>query len=300
MSGLVPLDRLSGLLERFRVQVQLFHAGALCGVTHFDASEGFGYLHVLRRGELTVTHPGAKRVSGLPARQHHSEPTLLLYPAPITHRFHNPPAEGADFTCARLRFHGGAAHPLAMAMPSLIAVPLRQVQGLAPALGLLFDETERVQCGQRLLADRLFEVVLIQLLRWLLDHPQASGVHAGLMQGLGDPRLARALVALHDQPGEPWSLARMAACAGMSRTVFARTFREVVGQTPADYLTGWRMAIAQSRLREGWPIKQLADELGYANPSALSRAFAARVGLSPRDWLAQQLPAASPGRSWRA
>jgi AraC-like DNA-binding protein len=73
----------------------------------------------------------------------------------------------------------------------------------------------------------------------------------------------------------------------MSRTAFANTFRAVVGQTPADYLSGWRIALAQSRLREGRPIKILAEELGYANPSALSRAFAAKVGMSPRDWLAK-------------
>jgi len=71
----------------------------------------------------------------------------------------------------------------------------------------------------------------------------------------------------------------------MSRTVFANTFREVVGQTPADYLTDWRILLAQSRLRQGQSIKLLAEELGYANPSALSRVFAARTGQSPRDWL---------------
>jgi AraC-like DNA-binding protein len=62
----------------------------------------------------------------------------------------------------------------------------------------------------------------------------------------------------------------------------------VLNQTPADYLADWRMALAQSRLREGRPIKQLAQELGYANPSALTRAFTARLGLSPRDWLKAQ------------
>jgi len=158
-------------------------------------------------------------------------------------------------------------------------------KGLDAALSLLFAETDRVRCGQRLLADRLFEVVLLQLLRWLLDHPQEAGIQPGLITGLSDPRLARALVAVHESPGAPWSLERMAASAGMSRTAFANAFRDVVGQTPADYLTDWRMALAQARLREGRPLKALAEELGYANASALSRAFAARTGLSPREWL---------------
>jgi AraC-like DNA-binding protein len=281
-----PVDRLHSLLARFRVSAQLFHTGALCGLTHFDASEGHGYLHVLRRGELEVRHPGSRGGPGLlPKLLRLAEPTLLLYPRAVTHQFHNPPREGADFTCAKLAFEGGAFNPLARALPALIAVPLSTVSGLDASLALLFAETDRVRCGQRLLADRLFEVVLLQLMRWLLDHPQEAGIQPGLITGLSDPRLARALVAMHEAPGEAWPLERMAECAGMSRTVFATTFKQVLGQTPADYLTDWRIMLAQSRLRAGQPIKALAHELGYANPSALSRVFAARVGAAPRDWL---------------
>lgn len=282
MQAALPIDRLSGILERFRVHAQLHHSGALCGLNHFDACEGHGYLHVLRRGQLEVSHLGARDV---PQSMRFDEPTLLLYPRPFTHRFHNPPLEGSDFTCAQLSFDGGSENPLARALPPLIALPLARVPGLDAALELLFAETDRVRCGQRLLADRLFEVVVIQLLRWLLDHPQQAGVRLGLITGMSDPRLARALAAMHDSPGATWTLERMAERAGMSRTSFANTFRERVGQTPADYLTGWRIALAQSRLREGRPIKALTEELGYANPSALSRAFTSKVGMSPREWM---------------
>ena len=279
-----PFDRLSGILERFRLRARLHHAGALCGLHHFDAGEGHGYLHVLRRGQPAVSHPGAREV---PQALHFEQPTLLLYPRPFTHHFHTPPDEGADFTCARLDFEGGAEHPLARALPPLIALPLARVEGLGLALELLFAETDRPRCGHRLLVDRIFEVVVIQLLRWLLDHPQEAGVRPGFVTGMAHPGLARALIAMHDAPGEGWTLARLAACAGMSRTAFAVTFRDVVGQTPADYLSDWRVALAQTRLRAGQPVKAMAEELGYAHPSALSRAFGARVGMSPRQWLAQ-------------
>ncbi len=282
MSAKPPIDRLSTLLERFRVQAHLLHSGVLCGLHRYGGSTGPGYLHVLRRGTMEVRHP---KGSGLPERLKLSQPTLLLYPRGTSHRFHNPPREGADFTCATLHFDGGGRHPLVRALPPLVVLPLAQVDGLDAALALLFAETERVRCGHRLLADRLFDVVWVQLLRWMLDHPAQAGISPGLIAGLSDPRLARALTAWHDAPHAPWTLASLAREAGMSRSAFAATFRAVVGQTPAEYMTDWRLALAQARLREGEPIKRLAPALGYANPSALSRVFTARIGMSPRAWL---------------
>jgi len=276
------MDRLSNLLERFRIRAHLFHQGALCGVTLFDATPGRGFLHVLRRGELVVTH---RSRSGVARRVKVDEPSLLFYPRPLAHHFHNAPDEGCDFVCASLDFDGGASHPLARALPSMVVLPLRAVSGLEQSLSLLFAETEQVRCGHRLLADRLFEVVLLQLLRWLIDHPDHAELPPGLLTGLADPRLARALVALHEQPGHAWGLQRMAQQAGMSRSAFAARFRTVVGQTPADYLTHWRLAITQSQLREGRSVKAIALSLGYANATALSRVFAQKVGLSPRAWL---------------
>jgi len=279
-----PIDRLSALLDRFRVRTRLFHAGPLCGVTAFSAEPGRGFLHVLRRGELELTHPGA---TGPHKRMRITEPTLLFYPRPVAHAFHNPPRDGSDFVCATLEFDGGERHPLVRALPPLIALPLARVDGLEQALALLFSETERVRCGQRVLADRLFEVVLIQLLRWVVDHPAESGVQNGLVAGLSDLRLARALAALHARPGHGWTLEEMAQEAGMSRSAFAAAFRTVVGQTPAGYLTEWRLSLAQARLRAGEPLKIVSEELGYANPSAFTRVFRAQVGLPPRAWLAQ-------------
>lgn len=283
MTTALPLDRLSPLFERFRVRASLFHAGPLCGVTQFDAQPGRGFLHVMRRGEMEVRHAAA---TGLVQRVQVTEPSLVFYPRPLAHDFHNAPAEGADFICATLDFDAG--HPLVQALPPLVLLPLARVQGISATLGLLFSEAEQVRCGQRLLADRLFEVLLLQLLRWMLDQPDAP-LPLGLMRGLSEPALARALTAVHAEPGRAWSLAAMAAQAGLSRSRFAVAFREALGQTPADYLADWRLAIARRELRAGRPLKLLAAELGYANASALSRLFVQKHGgLSPRAWLHRQ------------
>lgn len=277
------IDRLSSLLERFRVRAHLFHTGPLCGTTHFAAKPGRGFLHVLRHGEMVVTHSAR---AGVPRKLVVKEPSLLFYPRPLAHDFHNAPTEGSDFVCATLDFDGGEAHPLVRALPALIRLPLHAVEGLEQSLALLFAETTRVLCGHRLLADRMFDVVLIQLLRWLLDHPQEAELPAGLLTGLGDQKLARVLVAMHERPGEPWPLEDMAREAGLSRSAFAQHFKARVGTTPADYLASWRLSIAQAELRKGASVKAIAASLGYANASALSRVFAQRVGISPREWLA--------------
>lgn len=283
MSTATPLDRLSPLFDRFRVKASLFHTGPLCGVTHFDAQPGRGFLHVMRHGEMEVRHASD---TGLVQRLQVREPSLVFYPRPLAHDFHNAPAEGSDFVCATLDFEAG--HPLVQALPPLVLLPLSQVPPIAATLDLLFGEAEQVRCGQRLLAERLFELLLLQLLRWMLDQPE-SPLPLGLMRGLSEPGLARALTAVHDQPGRSWSLAEMASEAGMSRSRFAAAFRDALGQTPADYLADWRLAIARRELRAGKPLKLLAAELGYANASALSRLFVQKHGgLSPRAWLQAQ------------
>jgi len=283
-AALPTVDRLSSLLERFRVRAHLFHAGALCGVTHFAAQPGRAFLHVLRRGDMVVTH---RARSGAPRRIKLAEPTLLFYPRPLVHDFHNAPSEGADFVCATLDFDGGIRHPLVQALPPMVVLPISRVEGIEQTLALLFAETARVRCGQRLLADRLFEVLLLQMLRWLLDHPDEVGVLDGLLSGLSHPRLACALTAVHERPGQAWSLDAMAREAGMSRSAFAAEFKAVVGTPPAEYLLRWRVSIAQSSLRDGASVKSVADTLGYASAAAFSRAFAQIAGASPRAWLSR-------------
>lgn len=279
------IDRLSALLERFRVRARLFHTGPLCGSTHFDARPGRAFLHVLRRGEMVVTH---RARSGVERRLELREPTLLFYPAPLEHEFHNTPREGSDFVCATLDFEGGTSHPIVQALPPLVALPLRAVPGIEQSLQLLFAETERVRCGQRLLADPLFEVLLIQLLRWLLDHPETAQVKPGLLSGLSHPKLARALTAMHEHPGQGASLDALARAAGMSRSAFAVAFRDSLGTTPAQYLIELRVRLGQSMLLGGASVKAVSDELGYANASSFSRAFARACGCSPRDWLKRE------------
>lgn len=283
---MADLDRLSAVLEQFPVRAGLFHQGALCGSSLFEVQTGRGFLHVLRKGTVTVVHEPRP---GVPTRLVVDRPSLLFYPRALRHEFMVAPAEGADFTCATVSFAGGDTHPIARALPPLLVVSLDELAGLQSTLALLFDETEHVRCGSRLLADRLFEVVLLQLLRWLLDQGIAS---AGLVAGLGDRRLARALTAIHEAPAEAWTLDRLARTAGMSRSAFAARFHAVLDTTPGEYLAEWRLARATLLLRQGRPLSAVAGEVGYSSHAALSRAFRQRRGVPPREWLRAEAVAA--------
>ncbi|MBD1589186.1 AraC family transcriptional regulator [Pseudomonas typographi] len=274
------VDRLESLFDRFSVTAEAFHAGPLCGINDLTA-EGTGQLHLVRWGEADVVNEGklAVRVR---------EPSLLLYPRPLAHRFITDEVRGADFACANLKFGGGPSHPIAAALPAFMCLPLSKIEGAEGVLALLFDEAFTKRCARQAMLDRLFEVLLIQILRHLMEHGHAK---AGLLAGLSHPRLRHALVAMHEHPEKEWMLETLASAAGMSRTVFANTFHEVVGVTPGQYLQSWRISLTQLAIHRGQPLKLIADEVGYSSEAALSRAFKAQIGRSPREWKRAQAQA---------
>jgi len=268
-------DRLAALMVHFPVTAQVFNAGALCGINTLESKGDLGQLHLVRSGAVQVQYDRAPL--------HVDRPSLLLFPRPLSRRFITDPEQGADMVCANLSFEGGASNPIASALPDVVCLPLDDIAGAGPVLSLLFEEAFEQRCGRVALVERLFEVVMIQVLRQLMERGEVMG---GLLSGLSHARLRNALVAIHEAPEQDWTLDELANAAGISRSVFAMTFREVVGTTPGQYLQGWRVRLAQKALRRGRPLKVIATEVGYGSEAALSRAFKAQTGQSPRRWKA--------------
>ncbi|MES2181301.1 MAG: AraC family transcriptional regulator [Pseudomonadota bacterium] len=266
-------DRLAGFLSQHQLSARMFFTGTLCKDIAFDEKMGGGFLHLIRRGKLEVhssIHPSVFI----------EEPSLLLYPKSAKHQF---VFDGdVDLTCAIIDIDGNSGSLLVNALPSMMLMPLNQIPTLAHTLVLLFAEAEQEFCGRQAAIDRLFEYLLIQLLRYILDNNQTS---IGLLAGLGNVKLAKAICAMHNDPSSHWSLESLADTAGMSRARFAVQFRETVGTTPIDHLTKYRIAMAQSLLKKGKSVGLVANEVGYSNASVLNRVFKAQVGLSPKAWL---------------
>lgn len=252
----------------------MFYSGRLCGISP-DLDEQAGYLHVLRKGTLTVTHPHARQLVI-------DTPSILFFPRPHLHRLHGPEQQGAELVCATIEFGAGMLNPLIASLPEPLVLPLDALAELAPTLELLFTEAFAKSPGRQAALDRLFEYLFVLLIRSAMN---ARLIDSGILIGLSDSRLSRAIEAMHQHPGTSWSLEQLAQRAGMSRARFAAYFRQVVGMTPFDYLTDWRLGVAQTMLRKGNSLKLIASAVGYANATALTRVFTQRVGISPSEWL---------------
>jgi len=269
------MDRLTTLLNRFSLHAGVFYTGNICGIHDFQQDSVRGHLHLIRRGPVQV----------IGVRQENftiDKPTLLFLPRPETHRLVADERSGADVVCGTVQFGGGTSNPITASLPAVVLVTLQHLHGAEALLGLMFDEAFAEQDGRQAVLDRLCEVLIVHLLRYCVAHNLTQG---GTLAGLADARLAKALTAMHQAPASVWSLPDMAALAGMSRARFAVHFHQVTGETPADYLAGWRVMLAQGLLKRGRPLKHVADEVGYGSASALARAFQRKLGCSPGAWL---------------
>jgi AraC-like DNA-binding protein len=99
---------------------------------------------------------------------------------------------------------------------------------------------------------------------------------------MGDPVIGRALRLLHEHPAHPWTVASLAAKAGISRAALARSFTELVGVPPMTYLREWRLTLAADLLRDpATTLDAVARQVGYGNGFALSTAFKRLRGPEP-------------------
>ncbi len=184
---------------------------------------------------------------------------------------------------------GGAFQIEPVNAPLLLAllpgtIHIRAAEGDTDRLGgvidLIMAECAGDRPGRDMVLERLLEVMLIECLRWRGIGGEA--LPAGLLAGMRDPALARALRAIHADVRAGWTVAGLAGLAGMSRSAFAVRFAETLGCAPIEYVARWRMALAQDALsRGGRSLDRLADEIGYESASAFSTAFRRRVGCSP-------------------
>ncbi len=265
------MDILAPLFSRFNLSASVFYSGLLCQSTPFAPQPGLGYLHVLREGTVTVAAPDG-------TSQDITEPSLLFYPRPCAHQFNVDTQRGAKLVCAMIDFGVSAGNPVISTLPDALIIRLSDMPEADPLLTLMFAEAFAEAPGRQVAIDRLMEYFLILLFRHVIN---AKLVGASVLAGLADPRLKKALFAMHERPEFDWTIEKLANQAGMSRARFSAHFRETTGMTPMGYLTEWRICLAQTLLKKGKSLKLIASTVGYASAIGLRRAFVRCTGMSP-------------------
>jgi AraC-like DNA-binding protein len=195
-----------------------------------------------------------------------------------------------------LSFDDTAAALLLDRLPpvSRIAAGSPQASVVAPALQLLAAETAGTAStapGSAVMRKQLTCILFIQVLRALLETGETPGdapgdasgpASPGWLAALRDPQIGAALTLIHQDPARRWTVAELAAAAGLSRSSFALRFRTLVGLPPLDYLVRWRIQLAARALRStDRTVAAIGASLGYSSESAFSNAFKRVRGQPP-------------------
>ena len=176
--------------------------------------------------------------------------------------------------------------PLKRLLPELILIRADQAQSLAlhATLQLLASEMAEPAPGSEVMVNRLADILFIQCVRAHIASSSET-CKSRLLRATFDPKIGQALKAMHERVENPWTVETLAGAAGMSRSAFALRFKELLGETPLEYLTNWRMYKASGLLQEnGGKLFEVAKSVGYDSDAAFSKAFKRVLGMAPKEY----------------
>ena len=190
------------------------------------------------------------------------------------------------FVCGYLALNRAAFRPLLQSLPRVVRIPI----GDGPAAAMLRElfqagvrESAALRPGGSSVLAKVAELLFVEALRRHAERlPPGDG---GWLAGVRDPHVGRALGLLHAEPGRAWTVDELARESALSRSALAERFAGLVGESPMQYLTRWRLALAAQMLRAGREtIARIAARSGYESEAAFSRAFKREFGAPPASW----------------
>ena len=173
---------------------------------------------------------------------------------------------------------GGGSNPMVAALPDSVEFNLFDDAESTALVALMQSEILEQRCGVDCVINRLGEVLIVRILRAQIE---AGSAQSGVLAGLADPRLSRAIVAIHDQPGKSWRNEELAQVAGLSLSHFAEKFLNAVGEPPASYLRRWRLTLARQDVIKGDRVDAVSRRYGYTSAEGFARAFKKHFGENP-------------------
>ncbi|MBI4005973.1 MAG: AraC family transcriptional regulator [Gammaproteobacteria bacterium] len=286
-------DALSLILRRLRLRAEVFLHADFCGTWAVDTSgqrkvpfhligRGNGWLHtddsdqpyLLTAGDFVVFPHDDRHVISNSAT-----PPL----ASVINQPPEPNAEGpiTSLLCGYFEFQTKAVWPLLNELPGVIVLDLKETGRLGNTYSLIqqiISELELQLAGVDAAVNQLAYVLFIHVLR----AEMSRGLERGLLNALTDPKIGRVLNQIHANPGDDWTVARLAKACGMSRSNFTSRFNQLVGMTPMRYVTEWRMQEAIELLQTtNLSIAMIAERCGYLSEVSFRKAFRSVIGEPP-------------------
>ena len=191
----------------------------------------------------------------------------------------------AKLVCGFLACDARPFNPLLENLPPVIKAgdPESDTGWLGHFAGFAMTETAGGRAGGESVLAKLSELMFIEVVRRYLEALPPE--QAGWLAGLRDPFVGKALSLLHGAPAFSWTIEELAKQVGLSRSVLAERFTNLVGTPPLHYLAKWRMQIAMGILSGGNSnVASVAAEIGYESEAAFSRAFKKMMGIPPSTW----------------
>jgi len=188
------------------------------------------------------------------------------------------------------------ATPILATLPPLLRIRPeadQAVPSLLENIQFVAREVETNRPGSEIVLLRMADVMFVQILRaYLARMPEDGG---GFLGALRDSSTAAALGLMHRRSEEPWTVASLAEEVGLSRSVFAARFTQLVGEPPLAYLTRLRMQRAATLLRSGATLATASRMTGYASEASFSHAFRQWAGVAPGEFRKNSAAAVGQG-----
>lgn len=273
----LPKERIRDLWETETGLAFIQRQRIVDGLWESPGSEPTGLYHVVVHASdcrLTATHNGRIRYSGyLPAN---------------TIQFSRPDEEVRCAGRGSIRFLTVSFTPdfLATHLDSLFVDPgvveLRDVPSTVDiGLARLARAYEAISSRGMSVTQLYFDTIRQAMLdRIVVRH--ASRPISGLSERLVPAKVRRVIDYIESNLECDLHLVELSAVAGISRSHFARAFRNTVGMAPHAFVLQRRLARAVELLTpRTFSMKEVAERCGFADQAHLTRAFKAQFGHPP-------------------
>jgi AraC-like DNA-binding protein len=282
IAGTAAKPGLQGLLNRWPVVCQVEGERAIADFPKLSAFPAFA---------LVTDGPINLRMTGSPAEQLETGDLVIVHepdgvsfdevsqdslPTRTNWRI-DAAHSGPSILVVRLECVGTQFSPGLMPKPFVV----REARPIDRALRSALVESVRSNAPEAV-ANAAASAVYLQCIS---DHLASQPREVQMLAGLFDVEIGPVVAALMESPARDWTVETLADVGGMSRSAFARKFRDLMGVAPIDFLVEIRMWQAARRLKQQTrDLKSIALEAGYQSPAAFSVAFKRWSGETPSDF----------------